>query len=180
MGDSNKIPAPGEIYYVKDKPYQIITIAVHTHTSEKMVVYQELFGEFRFLVQPLKLYMEERYQSDLTVVKDDIHEADPQKQVSTLNSGIPASTDTNVSSQDIHQDNMDPVSNLLLQFLDASSYRKKLEILTSNRKHINDRIINDMAISLDCTVDEGPLEERIQELIVCLEAMSRFEDRRLR
>jgi hypothetical protein len=74
----------------------------------------------------------------------------------------------------------DKVSRILLEFLDAESYYKKLEVLTSNIKHINDRLINDMAVSLDCIVEEGPLEKRIQELLFCLKAMCRFEDKRLR
>ena len=72
------------------------------------------------------------------------------------------------------------VNSLLLQFLDADSFYRKLEVITSNRKHMNDRMINDMAVSLDCTVEDGPLEERIQELIFCLQALCRFEDKRLR
>lgn len=72
------------------------------------------------------------------------------------------------------------VNEVLLQFLDAQSYTKKLEILTSNAKHLNDRLINDMAVSLDCTVDEGPMDQRIQGLIYCLKQLCRFEDRRLR
>lgn len=76
--------------------------------------------------------------------------------------------------------NSDGVNTLLLRFLDAESYNKKLELITSNIKHLNDRLINDMAVALDCSVDEGPLDQRIQGLIYCLQAMCRFEDRRLR
>lgn len=72
------------------------------------------------------------------------------------------------------------VNEILLKFLDAPSFYKKLEVITSNRKHMNDRLINDMAVSLDCTVDEGPLDQRIQGLITCLQALCRFEDKRLR
>jgi hypothetical protein len=72
------------------------------------------------------------------------------------------------------------VNSILMDFLDANSYTKKLTILTSNIKHINNRLINDMAVSLDCSIDEGPLDKRIQELIFCLNSMIRFEDRRLR
>lgn len=72
------------------------------------------------------------------------------------------------------------VNSILMDFLDADSYSKKLNIISANMKHLNDRLINDMAVSLDCAVEEGPLERRIQELIYCLKAMSRFEDKRLR
>jgi hypothetical protein len=72
------------------------------------------------------------------------------------------------------------VNAILLKFLDAESYTRKLEVITSNTKHLTDRLINDMAVSLDCAVDEGPLDQRIHGLIYCLQAMCRFEDRRSR
>lgn len=72
------------------------------------------------------------------------------------------------------------VNSILMEFLDETTYSKKLEILLLNKKHLNDRLVNDMAIALDIAVDEGPLETRIQGLINCLSALSRFEHRRLR
>lgn len=72
------------------------------------------------------------------------------------------------------------INAILLRFLDADTCRKKLDILTSNKKHMDDRLINDMAVALDCTIDEGPLEQRILGLEHCLLAMCRFEGRRLR
>jgi hypothetical protein len=67
-----------------------------------------------------------------------------------------------------------------MKFLDAKSNDQKLEIVTSNRKHLNDRLINDMAVAMDCTIEEGPLDQRIQDLIISLQTMLKFEDRRLR
>lgn len=72
------------------------------------------------------------------------------------------------------------VSQLLLDFLDESSMGKRLELITSNQEYIDDRVINNMAVALDCAVGDGPIEQRIQELIACLKAMSRFEDKRIR
>jgi len=72
------------------------------------------------------------------------------------------------------------VNALLLKFLDAPTYSKKLEVISSNTKHLNDRLINDMAVAIDCMVEDGPLDQRIHELIYCLQAMCRFEDRRQR
>lgn len=95
-----------------------------------------------------------------------------------------SSEDTNFSFNQNASDNPIEVevgvNAVLLKFLDAESYSKKLDVLTSNRKHISDRLINDMAVSLDCAIDEGPLDQRIQGLVFCLQAMCRFEDRRLR
>jgi hypothetical protein len=72
------------------------------------------------------------------------------------------------------------VSSILLDFLDAKSYEEKLIILTSNKKHMDDKLINDMAASIDCTVEEGTLEERFNGLLFCLQTFARFENSRLR
>lgn len=69
---------------------------------------------------------------------------------------------------------------VLLKFLEADSYSEKLDVVYSGKKNITDRIINDMAVALDCTIEDGPLEKRIDSLISCLQALSRFEKKRLR
>jgi len=69
---------------------------------------------------------------------------------------------------------------VLLSFLEADSYSEKLDIVYSGKKHLNDRVINDMSVALDCTIEDGPLDERIANLINCLQALRRFENRRLR
>ncbi|MBP1755934.1 MAG: hypothetical protein H6Q59_2332 [Firmicutes bacterium] len=98
-------------------------------------------------------------------------ESVPTEKVEPKSESVPAEKDEPKSES---------VNEVLLKFLDAESFYKKLEVITSNRKHMNDRLINDMAVSLDCAVDEGPLDQRIQGLITCLQAMCRFEDKRLR
>jgi UDP-N-acetyl-D-mannosaminuronate dehydrogenase len=72
------------------------------------------------------------------------------------------------------------VNSVLLQFLDAKSYNDKLAVMMSKRKSINDRLLNDMAVSIDCTIEEGTIEERIKGLIFALETLARFENKRLR
>ncbi len=193
----DRIPRPGQIYnHFKNKPYQIITVATHADTGEEMVVYQALYGDFKFYIRPLESFLsevdhikypdvkqkyrfelrtpsemeEEPKQSDRMEVKKD----DPVKEV------LKVSEQTSDSQVDQTETKSEGVNSVLLQFLDAESYYKKLEVITSNRKHMSDRLINDMAVSLDCTVEEGPLDQRIQGLIYCLQAMSRFEDKRLR
>lgn len=104
-------------------------------------------------------------------------------QMNETSKALAADTPDAVTAFQQADDTVNPegsVNEILIKFLDAKSYSKKLEVLTSNAKHLNDRLINDMAVALDCTVDEGPLDRRIQGLIDCLKQMCRFEDRRLR
>ena len=212
------IPKPGEIYqHFKDKPYQIIAVATHSETGEKMVVYQALYGEFKTFVRPLDMFISEvdhvkypevtqKYRFELRRSQEQdvlskcqqnskLNELDyaiPQVQLNAIeqqttiqpaqNQEQPQQITANTTVPETNQPvvNEEAVNAILIRFLDATSYSKKMEVLSSNIKHLDDRLINDMAVSLDCAIDDGPLDQRIQGLIYCLQAMCRFEDRRLR
>jgi hypothetical protein len=223
------MPQPGQIYnHFKDKPYQIITVAEHAETGEKMVVYQALYGDFKLYIRSLESFLSEvdrvkypettqKYRFELrgstqsqeiTKEAEDKKEAEHKKEVEDKKEEInqedlnikaseksgdetkiaeeklvkPQEVRTQMidSQENVPTETSQEVSSILMQFLDAESYYKKLEVITVNKKHLNDRLINDMAVSLDCTVDEGPIDQRIQGLIFCLQAMCRFENKRLR
>ncbi|HHV10344.1 MAG TPA: DUF1653 domain-containing protein [Clostridiales bacterium] len=197
--EGNRMPKPGEIYkHFKDRQYQVITVAAHSETGQIMVVYQALYGDFKTYVRPLDMFVSEvdhvkypevkqKYRFELKSTQEESlygngKEAAGEKRAVIAGSAEDGGRQEPLSgSQEPNiQENTGEVSPLLITFLDAQSYSKKLEVLLTNKKHLDDRIITDMAVALDLTVDEGPLEARIQELANCLTAMSRFEDRRLR
>lgn len=169
-----KAPRPGEIFYLtKDKPYQIITMGIHKETCESMVIYQALFGDFKTFVLPLSKFVKEMQREGSLVCFTETEAPDNMKKESEKD--VASCTTDNDSRK-----SQDKVDNILLSFLDADTYSQKLEIITTNIQAIDNRLINNMAASLDCTIEEGPLDHRLQELIYCLKQMSRFEDRRLR
>ncbi len=200
--ENQRIPRPGEIYkHFKNKLYQIITVAKHTETGEQMVVYQALYQDYKTYVRPLTMFISEvdheKYPEVIQKYRFERWEYQDTKEDNTVIKEVPLSLQEEVSeaseealevnaqlnkSESVDDQNSDEgtVNSVILEFLDATSYTKKLDILTSNRKHLTDRLINDMAASLDCTIDDGTLEDKIRELINCLQAMIRFEDRRLR
>lgn len=185
--ERDRVPKPGEFYrHFKDRLYQVITVATHTETGESMVIYQALYGAFKTYVRPLSMFLGEVDHEKYPMVKQkyrfeqitephsiDEHQYHEKVELSSQSDEIPVVDENRFVNQE-------SVNHILLQFLDAGSYSKKLEVISSNQKHLSDRLINDMAVSLDCTVEEGPLEVRIQGLILCLQAMCRFEDRRKR
>ncbi|TAH75121.1 MAG: DUF1653 domain-containing protein [Anaerolineaceae bacterium] len=178
-------PRPGEIFYLtKDKPYQIITIGIHKETCESMVIYQALYGEFNTFVLPLSKFLEEVQQEAskerTPIFNEQKHNNDIDANPDNEQANMQADDTLHIveETDDSHINNK--VNETLLSFLDADSYTKKLEVITTNIKALDNRLINDMAASLDCTVEDGPMDQRLQELIYCLKQLSRFEVKRLR
>lgn len=191
-------PKPGEIYkHFKDKLYQIITVASHTETNEKMVVYQALYGDFKTYVRPLTMFMSkvdkekypmvnEEYRFTKIIINNGENSTEKDTEanlIETVNSDELINLDVaerlkeSIKSKEVVENQVNPI---LLEFLDARTYQDKLSIVMGNKNNITDRLINAMAASLDCTVEEGDIEDRLSGFIFCLQTFSRFENNRLR
>lgn len=186
---NDRIPRPGDIYkHFKNHLYQIITVAIHSENQEKMVVYQALYGDFKTYVRPLSMFVSEvdknkypdvqqKYRFEFVNLRED---KETESEDNLIRKEISELMNT---SKDVELSNKKPegeVNPILLDFLEADSYEEKLIILKSNKKNINDQLLNDMAASMDCTVEEGNIEDRLNGLIFCLQTFARFEINRLR
>lgn len=49
---------PGIYLHYKGNEYEVIDMATHSETEEKMVVYKALYGEFGLWVRPLAMFEE--------------------------------------------------------------------------------------------------------------------------
>lgn len=49
---------PGRYRHYKGKDYEVIDIARHSETEEKMVVYRCLYGDYSLWVRPLNMFSE--------------------------------------------------------------------------------------------------------------------------
>ena len=135
----DRTPKPGELYrHFKNKLYQIVTVATHSETGEKLVIYQALYDDFGIYARPLDMFVSEVDHEKYPDVKQKY-----RFEKITL------------------KDKPDP---RLLEFLDADTFEEKYNILISMRDIITDRLIDDIAVVMDVVVPEGPLQKRYDDL----------------
>lgn len=192
-----EIPKAGEFYrHFKMKYYQIITVATHTETREQMVVYQALYDDFGVYARPIEMFLsrvdKEKYPDVLQEYRFErvdrpysstesaqSNEAEKGKSVPTAETEEVKVSKVSEISNEIkkHTDSeevyvMDPD---VERFLDADTYKEKLNILMSLSNNITDKQLHDMAITLDVTIEEGSVDDKFLNLVNCLRTMARFE-----
>ena len=171
---AERIPVSGEIYrHFKNKLYQIVTIATHSETGEKLVIYQALYGDFGVYARPLSMFTSEvdreKYPEVTQKYRFELVEREKKEDVTGTqqNKSVPSDTEEQVEPK-------------LMEFLDADSFEEKYDILTSMRDIITDKMINNMAVVLDVVIPEGKLDDRYEQLKQCIRTRQRFESMRLR
>ncbi len=163
-----RTPRPGEFYkHFKDKMYQVIAVAIHSETREKMVVYQALYGTFDVYVRPLSMFTSEvdhekypdvlqKYRFERVDLKETVVQEQP---VSELKAG--------------------PNKNLLA-FLDAETYHEKLEVLrTCKDKFTAEELLAICEIMEIGRADSEP-EEKYYAVERYLELQIKYDGTRLR
>lgn len=168
-----RVVKPGQFYkHFKDKLYQIITVAEHSETGEKMVVYQALYGDFRTYVRPYEMFVSE-------VDRGKYPDVEQKYRFELIKSENFGNTDAKPEKTETAQEYAG-VNPDLLAFLDLDTLAEKLEMFKDLRKRIDDHLLDSIAASLDIVVEEGPLAKRYQEVLNCLETMEHFECSRFR
>lgn len=197
---ANRIPAPGEFYrHFKNKYYQIVNIATHSETKEKLVIYQALYDDFGVYARPLDMFISEVDHEKYPDVKQKYRfervDADelkngrksaqtPIKKESALEKVISGKRDPEVTKEEqlkkAYPEGEGVPSPILMEFLDIRKMADKVKFLADNKKKLNDDIINAMAASIDVTVPDGPIELRYSSLRTCLQTKAKYEINRLR
>lgn len=178
------IPRAQEIYkHFKGNVYQIVTLAEHTETEEKLVIYQAMYGDFKVYARPLAMFMEkvdkQKYPEavqEYRFEKVTGREAGMAEQEKMINHET-AMAQVPIGDEDVQEQELDP---LLLDFLDADTYEEKLNILAALHHRITDDMITTMAIASDIEVEDGDLEKRYSELKNCLLTLEKYETNRMR
>lgn len=188
-------PKPGEIYrHFKNKYYQIIAVATHSETREKLVIYQALYEPFGVFARPYDMFIsdvdhakypevKEKHRFTYQVLNNDsitVPTCQCQKQNDSYTvSDSSLSTSHSFDSSDSEEE-YNGVSKNLLHFLDTDDMAEKYKILDDMRSDITDIMIDNMAASLDVVIPDGDLDERFEHLRYAVRTRSRFENERLR
>jgi hypothetical protein len=189
-----KQPVPQEIYrHFKDKLYQVIAVAKHSETGEQLVIYQALYGTYGIYARPLEMFLSEvdhkkypdvsqKYRFELVTPKqlekkstEETTETNKAEKLTTIDTPKQTPQKTESSTSQEEQPNPD-----LMEFLDADTMGEKRRILIGMKPRITDRLINDLAASLDVAVEEGDLEVRYKDLLYCVQTKEKFEVERSR
>lgn len=205
-----RIPKSGEFYrHFKNKLYQILTVAEHSETGEKLVIYQALYGEFKTYARPLAMFMSEvdhqkypevaqKYRFERVefaaekacesvkqpeVMADEVKLSESMakevEQPKVMADEVKLSKDMTVeavSSQPVSDD----ATEKMMAFFDAEDFEERYNILVSMRDSITDMQINNLAVSLDVVIPEGDIEDRYEQLKMCLRTRQKYESSRLR
>ncbi|MBD5156078.1 MAG: DUF1653 domain-containing protein [Butyrivibrio sp.] len=191
MSDLRTIMPGDKFRHFKNKLYQIVAVAYHSETREKMVVYQALYGDYSVYVRPYDMFMSEvdREKYPDAAQKYRFEKVEPEtayvehtkqtvmpKQSEERESGTEAADGEPKEGLDL-QEGVNPY---LLEFFDRDGCKEKMEYLNSIRSKVDDKLISDIAVSMDFTVGEGTVDERLNSLLYCLQMKARFECGRLR
>lgn len=183
MCDLRSVTPGDKFRHFKNKIYQIVAVAYHSETLEKMVVYQALYGDYKVYVRPYDMFMSEvdrdkypdagqKYRFEKIEEGDLCENQSVQPEAGDKQGGAKAPENA--------EELPEGVNPCLLEFFDREGCKEKIEYLNSIKNKIDDKLISDIAVSMDFTVGEGTLDERLDSLLYCLRTKARFECGRLR
>lgn len=191
-----RIPRSGEFYrHFKNNLYQIVTVATHTETGGKLVVYQALYGDYGIYARPLEMFVSEvdrekypqavqKYRFERVENPGDTQETvraeKTQKEAGVKAVELGAAKQIGAAEAKAAETELDGVNPKLLAFLDADDTEEKYQILISMRDEIDDSLINNMAVAMDVVIPDGDVQKRYEQLKVCLKTKQRYELDRLR
>lgn len=171
MGETERIPKPGEIYrHFKNKLYQIVAVAAHTETGEELVVYQALYGGFKVYARPLSMFMS-------PVDKNKYPDAAQSLRFELVMPETLAAEAADTGEDDKTAAKPHP---LLMEFLEAEDLGQQIESLKRMRGKIGQKELDSIYVVLDMIPSQGEPDIQLSCLIKALETRKKYDGSRLR
>lgn len=173
-------PLPGERYlHFKNKLYQVITVAYHSETMERYVVYQALYGDFRTYIRPYDMFISEvdhEKYPDITQKYRFQYVENVQEQ----SEGMGEEQNIEETASDNDSEQTEGINPWLARFLDAENFEEKYKTVCDMHADVTDRLIDDIAVVMDVVIPEGNLDDRYSQLKYCIRTRQRYEGTRFR
>lgn len=174
-----RMPKSGELYrHFKNKLYQIVAIATHSETREKMVIYQALYGDYEVYARPIEMFISEVDHVKYPDVKQKYRFEKVERENLAQGAQAIESVQTTEKTEVAQQES--GVNPKLLAFLDADDMEEKYNILLTMRNEIDNQLINNMAVTLDVVIPDGDVQNRYEQLKNCIKTKQRYEIDRMR
>lgn len=186
-------PKPGEFYrHFKNKLYQIVAVATHSETREKLVIYQALYGEYGVYARPLDMFMSEVDKEKYPDVKQKYRFERIEDM--SKESKSDKSSDSKVIEQDkkLKEDSVSNENTLktdkdadfgkgyFIEFLEADDLNTKKEILIANRELISERELDTIYEIYGLKRRKIDIDLDIADLIGYFDMQQQYEGKRLR
>ncbi len=186
----DRIPQPGDIYqHFKGNMYRVLTLARHSETDETLVVYQALYGSFEVYARPLSSFMgrpdaarypQQAGKDRFTLVPAAGVAAQAVQAPDAPGKDLSAKRQTDAKAEAPEGPSESEPDPVLLAFLEADSYERKLEIFSTLAGRADPAVLSAIAASLDLELTEGTAQEQYETLKNCLLTLERYECSRLR
>ena len=198
-------PREYQVYkHFKGDYYQVITVAKHSETGEKLVIYRSLFTGDKVCARPLDMFLSEvdhekypdvkqKWRFALVTGTGKSASASGEKQEGSREAAEKTDTDADTGAESIDDEekqddadaedkneNSEDTMAFLDEFLDADTYEKKLDVFTGMWKKLNEENIDNVALVMDIELRGETLEEKYKEILNCLKMKAKYETSRLR
>ncbi len=204
MAENRQTPVAGQIYkHFKGNLYEVLAVAVHTESEEKLVVYQSVDNPDRVFARPLEMFMSDidrfrypliraKYRFTLVSEPEEETNGEETKEEETKEETLNEDTrgedvkdeETEEQSDDdsaVYKDNGELVIDPYVEgVLDEKEFSKKIEFFEMLRGKCTEDMLTTIAISLDIQLQEGSIEDKYSQILRTLKMHEKYETSRLR
>lgn len=192
---TERIVRPGEFYrHFKNKLYQIVAVARHSETGERMVVYQALYGDYGVYVRPYDMFTSEVDHEKYPEVTQQwrFERVEPEQNAAGMAAGCGQAAAGNgqvaagtgqvagnrQNSRRYYADRTpDPA---FLQFLDTEDFDLRMECLKALEERVTQQELDSIYLVLDMKPEQGSLQEQLYAVRRFLTMQKRYDGSRLR
>lgn len=199
---TERIVRPGEFYrHFKNKLYQIVAVARHSETGERMVVYQALYGDYGVYVRPYDMFTSEVDHEKYPEVTQQwrFERVEPEQNAAGMTAGcgqvaagngqaavgngqVAAGTGQVAGNrQDSRRYYADRTPDpAFLQFLDTEDFDLRMECLKALEERVTQQELDSIYLVLDMKPEQGSLQEQLYAVRRFLTMQKRYDGSRLR